>query len=168
LIKENDLTIVASGSEWLIGSAKPISNAMIDLIEHANKSIGMTIAYLYPGSLVTGGVWDSLEKAANNGVNIYFIVNDFDNQIAKDKLKRIRDQNPRNVAIKNFVDNGALLHAKVIVTDRENVIISSSNHSEGGYSNNHELGIKLSGKTASEVSKMFYTLWDSKKCHDIK
>lgn len=172
MVREN-ISIVASGDTWLAsGAARPIESALMENIKGANKTIEMTMAYSYKARAFADNIWNALEDAASKGVKVYLIINEFDNQDDYERvnelIKDMKRRHPHHFKAVSFNSEEGILHAKIIVIDRNIAIISSSNHSDAGYSKNHEMGVLVSEPNiAATVSDMFRELLRSKNCVEI-
>ena len=167
-----DISIVASGDTWLgSGAARPIESALMEIITGATKTIEMTMAYSYKARAFANNIWNALNDAASSGVKVYLIINSFEKQEDKKAQRQIRTMakdHPRHFKAASFNSEEGILHAKITVVDREVAIISSSNHSDAGYSKNHEMGVIVSDtQIASTASDMFRDLLRSKHCSEI-
>jgi len=172
MVREN-ISIVASGDTWLgSGAARPIEAAIMENIRGANKTIEMTMAYSFKAKAFADNIWNALEDAASKGIKVYLIINEFDSQDDFERvnvlIKHIKKRHPNHFKAVSFKSEEGILHAKIIVFDRNIAIISSSNHSDAGYSKNHEMGVLVSKPNiAAKVSDMFRELLRSKNCVEI-
>ena len=168
-----EISIVASGDTWLgSGAARPVESALMENIKGANKTIEMTMAYSYKARAFADNIWNALEDAASRGVKVYLIINEFDRQDDYERVNTlingIKKRHPHHFKAASFRSEDGILHAKIIVIDRNIAIISSSNHSDAGYSKNHEMGVLVSKPNiAAKVSDMFRELLRSKNCVEI-
>jgi phosphatidylserine/phosphatidylglycerophosphate/cardiolipin synthase-like enzyme len=80
------------------------------------------------------------------------------------------DENISQLICKNekcFVSNGGnllqkkILHAKVIVVDREKAVVGSANFSYGGMASHYEVGVYVDGDEAETLAKMIESVADS-------
>tara|TARA_Y100001960_G_C14556787_1_gene768625 strand:+ start:318 stop:836 length:519 start_codon:yes stop_codon:yes gene_type:complete len=168
-----DISIVASGDTWLgSGSARPIESALMETIRGATKTVEMTMAYSYKARAFANNIWKALDDAASSGVRVYLIINSFEKQEdyerVEPQIRTMAKDHPRHFKAVSFNSEEGILHAKITVVDREVAIISSSNHSDAGYSKNHEMGVIVSDtRIASTASDMFRDLLRSEHCSEI-
>ena len=169
----DDIAIVASGDAWLgSGAARPIESALMDALGGATKTVEMTMAYSYKGRAFANNVWQALDDAASSGVRVYLIINRLGEQddyrrVIK-QIRKMAADHPRHFKAMSFSSEEGILHAKITVIDREVALVSSSNHSDAGYSKNHEMGLVVAdGRVASAISDMFRELLRSEYCSDL-
>jgi len=169
----DDIAIVASGDAWLgSGAARPIESALMEAIRGATKTVEMTMAYSYKGLAFANNIWQALDDAAASGVRVYLIINKFEEQGDYERvdkqIRKMAKEHPRHFKAVSFSSKEGILHAKITVVDRQVAIISSSNHSDAGYSKNHEMGLIVSDTgIASTTSDMFRDLLRSEYCNEI-
>lgn len=133
----SDIQIVATGNKWIGYGIKPTSDAIKELIDHSHKSLLLTIFILTDNEIL-----EQIVNALNRGVKVeIFIHNDRD--FAKSIMDNIVDLQKRYPHIKVFIVSEDFMHAKVLISDKENVLIGSANLTRSGLSKNYELGISL-------------------------
>ena len=84
--------------------------------------------------------------------------------IIKEKLQGLNNKfGGRNFVLADFEkpDLG-YLHAKVMVADREKMIIGSANLSAGGQKNNYEMGVLIEGEEAWKVADVIEQIANNK------
>jgi phosphatidylserine/phosphatidylglycerophosphate/cardiolipin synthase-like enzyme len=127
-------------------------------LQSSKNSIHMVLFELkyydkYPNSTATLLVKDLIE-AKNRGVEVKIIVDDFSTesnafQILKDNGIEIK-MDPENVTT----------HAKLIIIDKETVILGSTNLSFYGLEKNNEANVIIKdGETAEYYERYFRMLW---------
>ena len=106
----------------------------VSLIDGAHKSIDLDLYVLTDAAIV-----NALEHAHARGVEIRLLL---------DPSQRPSDQpaadlSSAGIAVRLYRSSGELLHAKVMVTDSQNVLFGSANWSLGGFERNHEIDVAI-------------------------
>jgi phosphatidylserine/phosphatidylglycerophosphate/cardiolipin synthase-like enzyme len=101
-----------------------------------------------------------IEKSTK-GVYTRLYVNDYDKQ--KNQLKKLMDYRSKFLRIfnyqKNAEDSMAALHAKAIIVDEKQLLVSSANLSYHGMQGNIEMGIRIeSQEKAKQVEDLLKEL----------
>lgn len=96
------------------------------------------------------------------------LINRFSSQpeSVQERLLKLADKY-RNLVLRDFNpdDNREDLHAKLIVIDHSTALVGSANLTWKGMVMNHELMVKLSGKSANAIGELLDRL--SKSCTPI-
>ena len=98
-----------------------------------------------------------IETALARGVLVRAVINRFRDQPTEvvSRLTRL-NEGYRNFELYSFEsDPNEDLHAKVVVRDREEALIGSSNLSRRGFVANHELGVVVEGQAAVTAGEAF-------------
>ncbi len=133
---------------WTIGDDLRLKSTILDLIEHAEKSL-LISSWTIEGEHETR---QAIEQRAKNGVNVQI-------------LTRPNSRNTK--AISDIANSGATIlgheqmHAKVIIADNQKGIVMTSNFSQKGLDQGFEAGIMLN----QDQVKNLETLFDSWKSH---
>jgi len=112
----------------------------VSLIDAARKSIDLDLYVLTDATIV-----NALERAYARGVQIRLLL---------DPSQRPSDQpaaelSGAGIDVRLYRSSGELLHAKVLVTDSENVLFGSANWSLGGFERNHEIDVEIPSNPAA-------------------
>lgn len=135
---------------------KRIQNITEDLIKNAQKSILLT-GYSISGFI--SELLDLLIDKSQKGVLVKLFLNDVTNQSSIEKLLRYKSKFLQIYDYKNTEDKMAALHAKIIVVDSKNILISSANLSYHGMSGNIEIGTHIESlKIAKQIEELFKDL----------
>ena len=106
----------------------------VSLIDSARRSIDLDLYVLTDATIV-----NALERAHARGVAIRLLL---------DPSQRPSDQpaaelSAAGIDVRLYRSSGELLHAKVLVTDSQNVLFGSANWSLGGFERNHEIDVAI-------------------------
>ena len=155
-----DATIIATGTEFVNKGLRRTQPVIQDMIKNANKSIHILNYSFGPDA---EGLWDMLDDILGKGKHVTIVVNDLsrlddDNpheKKVKDRLYGLNNQfGKRNFVLADFKKPDGYMHAKVIVADRNKMIIGSANLSKGGLKNHYEMGVLIEGEEAGMVAKI--------------
>ena len=151
-MNENALSIAVTGLTWMGSGIGSIETALEKLFREAHEEITLT-AYS-----ITGGadiLLDWMEAALDRGVRVSMVVNRLEDQSpeAKSRLQEFAGRYTYFRLYDFARDRGYDLHAKVIVIDRRQTLVGSSNLSRSGLLNNHELAVLVEGPAATEVAR---------------
>jgi putative cardiolipin synthase len=148
----------------------------IEMIRNAKKTLDMA-TYIYGNDESSSQVIRELILAADRGVNVRLIIDDFKNQIPSSLLafmiaKGIRIKEFNTLAFKKKLDNIRRLHVKIIVADRLKSIIGGRNIVNsyfyvGEQTNFRDREIFISGRFGNEAGQGFDDLWFSALSDEI-
>jgi len=142
-------------------NARRTEPTYIDLIKKAKKSILLTG---YSISMYAEDLINELRYAAKCSIPIDFYVNDYVKY--KNLIEPLESLKSPYVRIYDFVkpeESYQSLHAKVLIIDNEEILITSSNLSYNGMGGNIELGVLIKSNDKSrEIRKVFNKLYESK------
>jgi cardiolipin synthase len=144
--------IVVSGLGWMGGGIGSIESAIQELLENAQDEILLT-AYSIGNA---DHIFDLLDSALARGVRVRMVVNRFSEQhdSVQYRLTQLQKKYP-HFHLHQFLPDGERgdLHAKVLVLDRKQALVGSSNLSYNGMVLNHELAVVLRDpEAASQVA----------------
>ncbi len=148
----NKVQILATGPELVREGARAIEPVIEELILTARREVHL-VAYVFTPQ--ASRFLELLNQSAERGVRLTIVVNNLEgqNRVVRDKLlSLVRDFDHAKVS--SFSQNGAQLHAKAVVSDRERAIIGSANFSWGGMATNYELGVLLDGDAAWDIARL--------------
>lgn len=135
-----ELAITAPISFKLKG--RKIYEVVETMLQDAKKSITLTG---YAVSDYFSEMIDLIILKSQQGVYVRIYLNDYEKH--KVNLKRLMDLRSKQLRVfnyqKNEVDSMAALHAKTIVVDEKELLVSSANLSYHGMQGNVEMGIRL-------------------------
>jgi len=146
------IVLLATG-ERLVGEGVRAFDAVIaGLLETARREIQIAIYRIDASALP---LLDLLEQAAAREVRILILVSALEDQPApvRERLESM-GRRPRVRVVDFRRAAGGLLHAKVVLVDRERAVIGSANLTWGGLVANHELGVLIEGPEAWEIGRL--------------
>ncbi|MBF4691584.1 phospholipase D-like domain-containing protein [Fusibacter ferrireducens] len=142
-------------------NARRTEPTYVELIKKAKRSILLTG---YSISTYAASIINELHYAARCSIPIDFYVNDYNKN--KHHLETLQSLKLSSVRIYDFVKpekSNQSLHAKILIIDDKEILITSSNLSYNGMGGNVELGVLIkSSDKAREIRKVFNKLYDSK------
>ncbi len=161
--------ILATGIEFVNKGFKGTKPEIERLVKNARETIHILIYAFGPEA---EGLWDMLADTLERGKRVTMVVNEFsklddnkwDEEIIKKRLQELNDKfGGSNFVLADFEkpDRG-FLHAKVMVADREKMIIGSANLSAGGQKNNYEMGVLIEGSEAWKVADVIEQIANNK------
>ena len=145
-------TIIATGTEFVNKGLRRTQPVIQDMIKNANKSIHILNYSFGPDA---EGLWDMLDDILGNGKHVTIVANDLSKlddgnlweKKVKDRLSGLNNKfGKRNFVLADFKKPGGWMHAKVIVADRNKMVIGSANLSKGGLKNHYEMGVLIEGR----------------------
>ena len=162
--------LLATGIEFVNKGFKGTKPEIERLVKNARETIHILIFSFGPEA---EGLWDMLADILERGKHVTIVVNEFsklnDNKwadrIIKEKLQGLNNKfGGRNFVLADFEKPGhGYLHAKVMVADREKMIIGSANLSAGGQKNNYEMGVLIEGSEAWKVADVIEQIAQNKE-----
>lgn len=130
------------------------------MIKNAKKSILLTG---YSVSEFVSEMIDTLVEKSQKGVLIRIFFNDIKSQVSIEKILRYRSKFLQVYNYTNKEDKMAALHAKILMVDDVDILISSANLSYHGMAGNIEIGTQVcSEKIAKQINELFKQLLFSK------
>ncbi len=138
--EESELAITAPISFKL--KARKIHEVVASMLQASQKSITLTG---YAVSDYFTEMIDLMISKSQQGVYVRLYLNDYEKQ--KSNLKRLMNLRSKYLRVFDYQkkedDSMAALHAKTIVVDERNLLVSSANLSYHGMEGNVEMGIRL-------------------------
>ncbi len=154
----NAARIIVTGETFIGRGHRSIDAVMDELVESARSELSVAV-YLFTSTKILG----KIQQAAQRGVRISLIVNDFNGQSCqvRDALQELIATFP-SVSVYDFDGKRTgPLHAKVMVSDRSGGIVGSANFTGAAMDQNHEIGVHVRGALAEDLA----TLLDSLVAH---
>ena len=146
--------IIATGTEFT-KSFRSYQPVMAEMLKNTNRSVHI-LNYMFGKE--SEGLWDMLWDILDKQKLVTIVVHQLSEQKAgaKESLQNLNDEfGGRNFKLVEFkMPDRGFLHAKVIVTDWEKMIIGSANLSAGGLRDNYEMGVLIKGTESLEVAKV--------------
>tara|TARA_B100000315_G_scaffold35517_1_gene30156 strand:+ start:2918 stop:3682 length:765 start_codon:yes stop_codon:yes gene_type:complete len=172
LIKEvkstpNDVTLVWTGPIQFPIPARATQYLMKEMIDSAETRITIV------GYLVTAGaktIFDAMVNKSNYGVTCRIVLDKAEEQMnIIENLWGTITPFPQVFGLTQKRKGGRrLLHAKLMVIDRKEVLITSANLTYQGLKNNIEIGVRIRGKVASKVDDLITKLIESDEIKKIR
>ena len=129
--------------------ARKINDVVEEMLKKASKSITLTG---YAVSDYFSEMLDIIILQSQKGVYVRLYLNDYEKQ--KKQLTRLMDLRSKFLRVydyqKQIDDAMAALHAKTIVVDEKEIIVSSANLSYHGMEGNIEMGIRLESRDKAQ------------------
>ena len=133
--------------------ARKINEVITNMIQDSQKSITLTG---YSVSDYFSEMIDLIISKSQQGIYVRLYLNDYDKH--KTNLKRLMDLRTKHLRVFDYQkqdDEMAALHAKTIVVDEKELLVSSANLSYYGMQGNVEMGIRLvSDDKAKQVESL--------------
>jgi len=149
----NRVKVVVTGTGWMGSGFGSIDSALDRLFASATNEISICAYSISSGAEV---ILERIESTLQRNVEVCLIINKVDKQeeTVRKKLNDLLISYAR-LRIYNFQprEGDGDLHAKVIVIDRSQALVGSSNFSRRGLLRNHELGVIVEGNAAAEVAR---------------
>ena len=151
-VEKAELAITAPLSFKL--KARKINEVIESMLQNAQRSITLTG---YSVSDYFSEMIDLIIKKSQQGVYVRLYLNDYEKH--KSNLKRLMDLRSKYLRVFDYNqaadDKMAALHAKTIVVDEAELIVSSANLSYHGLQGNIEMGIRVvSSEKAKQVESL--------------
>lgn len=135
------------------GTARPTERVVREMIDHAASEI-VILGYEFTEASTVAALGD----AANRGADVIVICDR-----ARGASNRVLDAWPRGAPAPRVFqdrerDDGApyaSMHAKCLLVDRSDLLVTSANFTFHGLHGNIEIGLRLSGGAAGEAWKIF-------------
>lgn len=158
LKKSEKSELVVTAPESFKVKASKTKNVVADMITSAQKSIVMTG---YSISDYFKDLLDLIIGKSQSGVYIRIYVNDIEKQ--KQALERLLAYQSKHLQLFEYIkseeDKMAALHAKMLIVDSSEMLISSANLSYHGMAGNVEIGLRVqSTEKARELENIFKEL----------
>ncbi len=164
--------LVWSGPSGGAQGVRATAPVIDELVQHAGRSITMVGYSLFLQGMQMQKLLGRLGERSSEGVDITFIVDGsykgYDaNEGAGHSIREIKKWWPkgcRRPAIWAWADEngqGAILHAKVVMSDDRDVLVTSANLTGAGLGKNMEVGLRVRGEPALRCAEHFRALIQS-------
>lgn len=141
-----------------VRSTLPVMEEMIGL---AHETI-LVVSYALWLGLEAGGLVEQLAVRSSTGVSVTFVVDaryEDGRNVRALRQRWPKGRRPPTVySWQDSEDSIAKLHAKVLVVDQRDVLISSANMTSYAMARNLEMGLRVQGDPAAEAARHFDTL----------
>jgi len=162
------LEVVVTGFSWMGGRIGSVETAVRHLIERAQRELQMVS---YEIRFDAQFVLDLVEARLLAGVDVVFVVNRLGDKpkAIQSRVKKLALEYP-NFRLYDFAPPSEEedLHAKLLIADRENLLIGSANLSWRGLVKNHEIAVRLAGPSVSRVSTAVDRLLKASQIRRVK
>ena len=148
--------VAVTGNFWLGRGLSSIRSLVKDSISKAESEIQIA-AYAIGENSDEYEFFELLRGVLARGIRVLMIVNRFSNQresVRKTLLELAGKYNSFVLKDFNPQDKREDLHAKLIVIDHTTALVGSANLSFKGMVANHELMVRLSGKTSYSIGEL--------------
>lgn len=151
--KTNRVSLVVTGLEWLGGGVRAIEDAVVRLVEEAERELVIATYSLTPGP---ARLWRAVERALAGGIRCTLVVDRLDGQhpVMRSWLEVQIASHHGTLSVADFrgEDENDHLHAKVIVADRRRAVVGSANLTAHGLLLAHELALLVEGPVAEDIA----------------
>ena len=165
--EDEAVEVAVTGSGWMGRGTGSIWTLIKDAFSKCQNEILIATYSVTEGS----DFFNLLEDALARKTRITIIINRFETQKpdVQEKFKKLVSEHS-NFILKNFdpQDKREDLHAKLIVIDHSTALVGSANLTFKGMVMNHELMVKLTGKTANSVGELIDRLSKHPECRTIR
>jgi phosphatidylserine/phosphatidylglycerophosphate/cardiolipin synthase-like enzyme len=156
VLSDSGPEVAVTGDFWLGRGMSSIWSMVKDSMSKAENEIQIA-AYAIGENSDEYEFFELLKEVLVRGVRVLIIVNRFANQ--RESVQKILlglASKYRSFVIKDFNphDKREDLHAKLIVIDHTTALVGSANLSFKGMVANHELMLRVSGKTAYSIGEL--------------
>lgn len=134
---QQNYEIVVSGEKWVGNGVKSTSQVINDLIEDSFENLILTI-YI----ITNDNVFKTIKNALKRGVKVEIFMYKGE-KFYKNIAPRIIELKDEFTNFKVYESNEEFIHAKVLISDKHNILIGSANLTKNGLSSNYELGILI-------------------------
>ncbi len=140
-------------------NAENTDTVILELIHSAKKSIHIIGYTIEPD---TKEIFNALEKMSKQGISVKLFFDHAEKfQPLIHKMWNDKGTLPEIYAFKSKNLKNSSLHAKVIIVDGDELLITSANLTGRGISRNLEIGIRHKGNSAKKAEKLVKTLVDN-------
>lgn len=152
------ITPVATGKKWVRGkNIRSTPSAIKEIIRSANKDLVLTVFSLTDDEIV-----DAIIETLDRGVctTIYISCGELEKKSDEfTAVNRLIKQKEEYDYLNIIPVDDAVLHAKIVIADRELLYCGSANLSYNGMMNNYELGLMVkSYETADKFRDLLLLL----------
>ncbi|MEM4137110.1 MAG: phospholipase D-like domain-containing protein [Candidatus Anstonellaceae archaeon] len=133
---------------------------IINLIKEAKKSIDIQMYVLTDKDIIS-----QLIESADRGVKIRIIL---EYRIESDIKKVIEALEHKNIEVRFSPSKYKLMHSKMVIIDREKVLIGSINFSKSALETNREVAILVGGEIIKKYLEIFESDWRDSQITFVK
>jgi phosphatidylserine/phosphatidylglycerophosphate/cardiolipin synthase-like enzyme len=155
--------VSVTGKCWMGERIGSISAMVQEALSKAQNEIQIT-AYSISDNAID--FFYVLEKILSRRIRVLLIVNRFQNQsyFVKKKLLELNNRFKKELILKDFapVNEAEDLHAKLVVIDHTVALIGSANLTWKGMILNHEIMVKVTGRSGWQIGNLIDKLSHSK------
>lgn len=149
-----DTKLIATGEKWVGYGVRSFSSVTAELMEKTKKELVMTIYMLSDMDIV-----HNLLNALERGISVTIFIYAPQNPQEREAIRKLNEMNERYEYLRIHRVDEEMLHAKVLVSDRANVLMGSANATFGGMVRNYELGMFLADrKIAHRILELLWRL----------
>lgn len=150
------IDVLATGTKFTKHGVRGTGPVVEELIASASNELHMMAYVITPHAR---RILRLIEEALEGGVKVTIVANRLEEQDERvqARLRRLSKAH-RHLHVADFRLLRGELHAKVVVADRMRAVIGSANFSFGGMANNYEIGVRIEGKEAWQISKLIDSL----------
>ena len=140
----DDYEIVVSGKKWIGEGIRSTNHVINELIDGSYERIVLTIYVLNDYNLLT-----NIENALKRDMIIDIFLNSKEKIIKDEILDKIMyfESEYETLNLYEIVDD--LIHAKIVIVDKEKLLIGSANLTFSGLNKNYELGILINDQNVA-------------------
>lgn len=152
---DTSIKVVASGKKWIGSGIISTSTVIEDLITQSKTSILIT-SYVLSDYQIINLIKNSLEK----GVTIELFI--YESSLSDKIYKEIMMLDKEFIGLSIYLSpEEEFLHAKVLISDKKEVLIGSANLSNKGLTTNYELGVLIKNPDiAYDIEKVIKKIGD--------
>lgn len=150
------IEILVTGEKLVGRGIRSLGTVIEELVTSAEDEIHLAVYLITSSTLV-----DLLISAADRGIKVYAVVNSLEEQPGQIKEKLLSaSKKYKHFTVKEFSrDSRDVLHAKVLVTDRNRAVVGSANFTYSGMTEgNYEIAVLIEGKEAAVLAKIIEEL----------
>jgi phosphatidylserine/phosphatidylglycerophosphate/cardiolipin synthase-like enzyme len=163
-----NLRVAVTGSSWMGGNVGSVDTALRELLSGARRELQIAT---YELRIDAKHLLDILEDRLEAGVAVTMVVNRLANKpfSVREYLQALVASHPyfRLYTFEPPTEDEDL-HAKLIVADRDRMIIGSANLSWRGLVENHEIAVRIEGQEVASVASAVDKLLGSAHIRQIR
>jgi phosphatidylserine/phosphatidylglycerophosphate/cardiolipin synthase-like enzyme len=160
--------IVWTGPNVTGSFVRATQEVLREMIRQARRDlifVGYWIAASHDGGGITQEIIDLLGDAAARGVRVQLVVDERSRSSGPDNRATLRRCWPGSVPMPTLLtwklppdDHHLKLHAKVLVVDHEDALVTSANLTSYALNHNMEMGVRVYGRCALHIARHFSLL----------
>lgn len=166
--RQLSLRVAVTGSSWMGGTIGSVDTALRELISGASRELQIAT---YELRMDATHLLDLLEDRLGAGVTVTIVVNRLDAKptaVRQYLLELVQTYSHCHLYTFEPPTEDEDLHAKLVVADRERMIIGSANLSWRGLVENHEIAVRLEGADVASVASAVDKLLGSSHLRPIR